>query len=654
MRVLRRRGARVWWLGALAPCLFVVPSSEASGKAAGSCARVQGEEPSTQPPPAPPAPQAPRPAPRTNRGAVANLPVADVQQYRGGLSGAVTSASAHFDLDLSGVDLTADPLLLIDGAPITQADLGRQIAFSFGANEIEQFLTGVMLRRVKAELAAAGQPLPASTITEEEIKNKFEEDKKVIPQMRGMTPEQYEKAILEGIGWPRYVEFQRQQMEFERFFLPDPPEEWAKKQRELTKVLDDEEQRKAAAKAEEERKAKEAADAAAKEAGGGAPAGTPPAEQSANEKPAEEKPAPALPPAPPADLSFIPAKTWELLDERTASTLKLNFARGNTLHPLMRSGLIGTFRKKLLSAVEVRAGRPDEPDVAIVCGDEKFALKQLLTLVGGRMDDNARRAALRELVNLRAVDARLAKEGALLPEPEADAKLREWRTKYDGSLIQAEQIVAAYGYNSIWHYREMFRRKQSYRQLVTVNLTDDKIKNHYDGAGRVFFEGGTALGQLLFVPGPDKAAARAKVDALLAEVAAGKRSFAAVAREEGKYPDSTEIRGGALTPLVRNKLRSALNEAEYTNFLTGYSFADEAFYVAKEGAIIGPVWRDVVPERTGWYVLHVERFYTSGSRPSLTDPKVRDRAIDDLIDVTFPRYVNEALARCAIELPRKG
>ncbi len=587
---------------------------------------------------APPA-AAPKPQARTNRAAVANLPIADVTNYRGGLTAAVTSASAHFDVDLRGVDLTADPLLIVNGSPISQADLSRQIAFSFGANEIEQFLTGVMLRRVKAELAAAGHPVPPSTITEDEIKKKFEEDKKVIPQMRGMTPEQYEKAILEGIGWPRYVEFQRQQMEFERFFLPDPPEEWAKHQRELTKELDDAETKK-----EEERKAKEAAEAAA--SGGAKEAGKDDGKEAA-------KPNPQMPPAPPADLSFIPAKTWELLDERTAATLKLNYARGNSLHPLMRGGLIGSFRKKLLATVEVRAGRPDEPDVAIVCGDEKFAMKELLALVGGRLEDDARRIALRELLNLRAVDARLAKEGVLLPEAEGDARMREWRKKYDGSLIQAEQIVAAYGYNSVWHFREVFRRKQSYRQLVEVGLTEEKVKNHYDNAGRVFFEGGTVIGQLLFIPGPDKEASRAQIDALLAEVGAGTRSFAAVAREAGKYPDGAEIHSGALSPLVRNKLRSALNEAEYTNFLTGYSFADEAFYAAKEGSIIGPIWRDLVPEKTGWYAFHIDRFFTTGSRPALLDPKVRDRAIDDLVDVTFPRYVNEALSRSSIELPPK-
>ncbi|MSR46093.1 MAG: hypothetical protein EXS13_03355 [Planctomycetes bacterium] len=599
--------------------------------------------PAPAPAPAPTKPPAVKPPVRTNKAPTANVPVADVAKYRGELTAVVTRASSHFDLDLSGVDLAADPVVVVDGQPITQADLARQMAFSFGANEIEQFMTGVLLRRVKAEFAAAGKPVPPTAVTEEEIKAKFEEDKKVVPQMRGMTIEQYEKAILENIGWPRYVEFQRQQLEFERFFLPEPPEEWAKRQRELTKELDDEEKVK-----EEKRKEEEAAKV---KTDAPAPDGTAkPADGAVAD---DKKPAQKLPAAPPADLSFIPDKTWELMDERTVPTLKLNYARGHGLHPLMRTGLIASFRKKLLATVEVRAGRADEPDVAIVCAGESFALSDLLALLGSRMEDAAKRAALRELVNLRAIDARLAREGKLLSEADAEARLQEWRKKYEGSLISSDQILSAYGYNSIWHYREVFRRKQSFRDLTLVNLTDDRLKQHYDLAGRVFFESGTCISQILFVPGPDKAASRAKVDALLAAVGTGERSFATVAREEGKYPDSADVHSGAIAPLVRNKLRSALQESEYMNFLTGHSFADETFYSAKEGAIIGPIWRDVVPERAGWYVLHVDRFFTSGSRPTLDDAKAKDRATDDLIDVTFPRFVNDALAACSIELPRK-
>jgi hypothetical protein len=566
------------------------------------------------------------------------MPIGDVHKYRGEISAAVSKASSHFDLDLSAVDLASDPLLSVDGTSITQADLGRQIAFSFGANEIEQFLTGVMLRRVKAELAATGKPVAPTTVSDEEVKAKFEADKQVVPQMRGMTPEQYEKAILEGIGWPRYVEFQRQQLEFERFFLPDPPEDWAKQQRELTRQLEAEEKKKAEA-------------GAAGNAGGG---GELPASEGTKEgsAPAGDEKKPTAPPvAPPADLSFIPDKTWELMDPRTAETLKLNYARGHGLHPLMRSGLIASFRKKLLSGVEVRAGRPDEPGVAVACGGETLAMTDLLALLGNRLEDAAKRVALRELVNLRAVDVRLRKAGVLLAESDAESRLAEWRKKYDGSLISSDQILQAYGYNSIWHYREVFRRKQSFRDLTLTNLSDEKLKQHYDMAGRVFFESGTCIGQILFVPAADRKTGREAIDALLAEVAAGTRSFAAVCRANGTFPDSADVKSGAIAPIVRNKLRSALQESDYLNFLTGHSFADEAFYSAREGQILGPVWRDSVPERTGWYALHVDRWFTTGNRAPLGDAKARDRAIDDLIDVTFPRYVNEAVAAASIELP---
>ena len=621
---MRRVMDRTWGLGVVLACVAsgVTLAMVAVAQEAPPTPPKQETPPQGTPPQGAPAPV--KPPVRTNRPAAANKPVTDVQQYRGGVSGAVTRAGAHFALDLSKVDLAADPLLVIDGKPVTQADLARQMAFSFGANEIEQFLTGVLLRRVKAELTAAGKPLPDTGITEEDVKAKFEEDKKVVPAMRGMTTEQYEKAILEGIGWARYVEFQKLQMEFERFFLPDPPKEWAKKQRELADALDAED------KAKQE--AQKPAEGAAKEG---------------------EKPA-ALPPrAPPADLSFVPEKTWELMDPRTADTLRLNYARGHALHPLMRTGLIGTFRKKLLAAVDVRVGTADEPDVALHAGDATLSMADLLSLVGVRVEESARRIALREIANLRAVDARLAREGALLSEAEAEKRLREWREKYERSLITADQIVSAYGYNSGWHYREVHRRKQSYRDLVLRDLDDDKLVNHYDRAGRLFFEGGTMIGQVLYVPSTDLQAGRARIDALLAEVAAGTRTFAAIAREEGKFPDSQEVRGGAIQPLARNKLRAALQESEYANFLTGHSFADEAFYAATEGSVIGPVWRDSTPEIAGWYAVHVDRFFTTGSRPGLDDPKLRDRAIDDLVDVTFPRYVNEALAAISIELPAR-
>jgi hypothetical protein len=567
--------------------------------------------------------------PAASRPPVANRPVEDAEKYRDGQTAAVTRAAEIVELDLSGVNLERDPLLLLEGQPITRADLDRELCLMLGANEIDQFITGVLLRKVKKEMADAGQPVPQNVITEEDVAKKFEEDKKVMPQMRGMTPEEFERQIKEVFGWQHYVEFQKQQMEFERFFLPDPPEEWAKKQQAEAKRLDDEQAARLAAKEKEE---------AAQNAGNGKP--TPPKKK----EPQEE------PPTPEADLSFVPARTWELLDPRFVDTLKKNYARGNSLHPLFRGGIVSSLRKKLLESVEVRVAAPGEGDAVMFCAGESFKIKDLLALLAGRIDDHSRRLALRELVNLRAADARLTKDGALLSEADAEVAFADFQKKFAGTLIPAEYAVTAFGFNSLWHYRAYFRRKQSYQSMIEKKVTEEQLATHYDKAGRLFFENGTCIAQVLFVPGEDRAQSKQEIDALLAEVAGGK-AFAAIAREKGKYPDGGDVHGGAMAPLIRGKLRTALGETEYTSFLSGYSFADEAFYAGKEDVTLGPVWRDLSPKLTGWIALHVDRFFTTGNKAPISDPKMRERALDDYADVTFPRYVNEALASCRIDLP---
>jgi hypothetical protein len=566
----------------------------------------------------------------------ASQPVASIDQLRKGRTMAVARSATVFDLDLSAVDWKSDPLLLVDGTPITRAQLDRQLCLILGANEIDQFITAILLRRLKKEMAAKGVALPTVSISEADVQKKFDEDKKVLPGLSGMTAEQYEKMIKEQFGWDHYVEFQKVQLEFERVLLPDPTPEFLEKQTAKQKPLDEQ------WKKDKATKLAELAAAAAKE-------GKPP--------PRENDPAviPQLPPHPiaEADLSWIPATTWELMDARFVKSIQDNYAAGHEMHPLIRQSVVMTMRANLLKTSSVAPAPDEDPENFIFVGDEPVKLKEILALVSVRADDAVRRNALRELVNLRAADKRLDAEHAQETRAQSDEALQAVEKQYENSIIPLAQAVRLYGFNSVWHYRPFFARKHAYKTFLAKSTSEENLRAHYDEDGRLFFESGTVLAQALFVPGTDRASSKAAMDALFAEIVAGK-PFTAVSRDpaKNKFPDSKEVKQGNIPASVRTKLRMALGESEYVAWLTGYSAADEAFYVAKEDSVVGPVWRDYSPSLTGWLALHVEHFFTTGQRQEFE--KARENVLEDLVDLTFPRWVNESVAKLDIQFPKKG
>src|SRR5262245_12534992 len=106
-----------------------------------SGAFAQDDKPPTSPPPqSPPAgkpaepakPAQEKPAPQgpqkvqvvpqggARRASGATMPVASIEKLRNGRTAAIARGATAFDLDLSGVDWKSDPLLLVDGAPVTR------------------------------------------------------------------------------------------------------------------------------------------------------------------------------------------------------------------------------------------------------------------------------------------------------------------------------------------------------------------------------------------------------------------------------------------------------------------------------------------------------------------------------------------------------
>jgi hypothetical protein len=603
----------------------------------------QGPPPQGQPPPGDPAkdpakdpaakpklqilPQRPQPGRRPSG---ANLPVASIEKLRNQKTVAIARSATSFDLDLSGVDWKKDPVLIMNGAPITRAQVDRQLCLVVGANEIEQFVTAILLKNVKKELAAKGQPVAEVPISEADVQKKFDEDKKVLPQFSGISPDEYERQIKEVFGWSHYVEFQKLQLEFERILLPDPSPEFMTKQKALWEPME------AKWKADVDAKLKELQK----------PGQPPP-------KPNDPEVAKQLPvaPVPDADLSWIPSITFELMDARFAQVVKDNYARGQPMHPLIRQAVVGPMRANLLKGLDVKMAPPEDAENFLFVGSEPVKLKELLALVSGRADDSMRRVALRELLNLAAADLRLAAEKAVETPAETDAALKSFEAQYANSILPLAQAVRLFGFSSLWHYRPFFARKHAYHELFKKTTSEENLRAHFDEAGRLFFESGTCVAEVLFVPGPDRAAAKSAMDGLLGEVVAGK-PFAVLAHDPAinKFPDGGNVKQGQIAPSMRTNLRMALGENEYVTFLTGYSLADEAFYVAKEDSIVGPAWRDFSPKLTGWVALHVDRYFTTGQRHTFEEAK--EQVLEDMVDLTFPKWVNQALSTMSVEFPK--
>jgi hypothetical protein len=316
-----------------------------------------------------------------------------------------------------------------------------------------------------------------------------------------MTAEQYEKMIKEQFGWDHYVEFQKVQLEFERVLLPDPSPEFVAAQAAKQKPLDEK------WKADVEAKMKELTKP-----------GQPP--------PRQNDPAVVsqLPPHPiaEADLSWIPATTWELMDPRFVKSIQDNYAAGHEMHPLIRQSVVMTMRANLLKTSNVAPAPDEDPENFIFVGDEPVKLKEILALVSVRADDAVRRNALRELVNLRAADKRLDAEHAQETRAQSDEALQAVEKQYENSIIPLAQAVRLYGFNSTWHYRPFFARKHAYKTFLAKSTSEENLRAHYDEDGRLFFESGTVLAQALFVPGTDRASSKAAMDALFAEIVAGR------------------------------------------------------------------------------------------------------------------------------------
>lgn len=553
-----------------------------------------------------------------------------VEKFRGPVPVPVVTGEECFDIDLTRVDFDQPVQLIFEGEPITRQEVMRTLCVLVGANEIEQFITYSLGQNIRKELIAAGHPLVGVEVSDDEVLKQVEEQKKMMPEMAKISGEEWEQRIRDEFGWERFLEFQKIQMSFEKLFLPDPPPDFAETQRKKLKKL--------------QRAADEAAGKAAGEEGEEGEEGDDPSGVNVVTSPDQV-------PVPDADLSFIPPTTWRLLNENFHQFVKDTYARGQPVHPILRMGITADIKRTLMMRTSINFDvneQVDGEEVLFRVDETPVKTSEIYSLIAHRVDASAWRLALREVLACRAVDRALEQDGFRLDDTEAQAAYDAMASEYEKSIIPLVQAVRLRGFVSEHHYNRYYTRKQGFRKKLLASVTEEALRAHYNGGGRLFFEHGTVGGLVLFIPAEDRAAGRARMDEALTKVAAG-TAFSEVVKEYGAYPDNQLVRGGVIPSQVRMQLRNALGESEYTAFVNGYSLADEVFYRSAEGDIAGPVYRDVNQKLTGWMALQVGRFFNAGKRRSFEES--RESVQEDLVDLSFPRYVTDALLNSNIELP---
>ena len=559
-----------------------------------------------------------------------------VEAHRDGAHVPVVTYAERFDIDLGELDLAADPILYFDGAPVTQEDLRRTLCLLAGTNEIDQFITYILAKRVEKRLLDEGYDASGWAVSDQEVLDKFEEQKKFTAQMMGMDGEEWEAQIREVFGWERYLEFQKIQIGFEKLFLPDANSDFMKVQEakflEMKKEYD-------ILQAEYMKVVEEERRLAAQE----------------NREP--KFPQAPVPPTPEADLSFIPSVTIELLSEKDEEFAKIvtdTYARGQKLHPMLRTGVSATLKQNLLARSNIRFFHSLGPeDTGALCkvDDDVIKTEEIYALIQPRLKPAVQELGLREILALRAVDKALERDGHLPTDEQAQTRFAEMEKQYVNSLIPLQHAIMLRGFQNLHHYREYYRRKAAFQAMLETKLGEEDLREHFDRSGRLFFEQGSVDGKILFIPGETRQQAEEAMQAAVARLQAGEPTEQ-VMRELGKFPPSQDCRDGRFVGMVRNRLRQLLQESEYSSFVTGYSIADDIFYRGQEGSRVGPLYRGYSPTLSGSVLVEVDRFYTTGARRSFEESKAS--VIEDIADLRFPRYAMEAMAECEISLPPGG
>jgi hypothetical protein len=535
----------------------------------------------------------------------------------------VSAAAINRALAAVGAEPTATEALTID-----PQSLRRELVYQAGranleAHKIDIYIEEEIARQSQAlreTLASEGAEPPVIEERLAELQAGFSADEQelrksvgeTIKQIRDQYPSLPWDAVLKynNIEPLHLLRMTRQSKRFENVFLPENPEDWPATTREALKsneqgsMFYDQ-----LVQAYKNRKAQEAA---------AAQPGPQPAES-----------------APPAAAN------------QGEQMFKM----------LVRRMITGALEE----ASDVRTGVDGlAPEVAMQVNGQDILTADVFTEIAPTVDAQELEHAQKWLMKVELAAEVMDQMGYWMSDEEFATAYAEEDAKYSPPFT-LEVIARNFkGFPSMEAYRTYFRLKESYRQMIADEFSDEALTRHVERRAGPLIGLATVQPEIILISAFDfeknewkengwEDAYRRAAEVNQRLVDSGGADWSQLLETYSDFwdppkpttPQPNQPQGdrknkGRFPALNRNRLLQYLDEDDYTLFLDGYSIGDQIFFGLEEGQIDGPY-----KGRLGYYFARIVRKTPAPSNKSLGDEDFRTMVESDYLSVRLNQFVQQ-------------
>jgi hypothetical protein len=524
-------------------------------------------------------------------------------------------------LNLDGIDINQDPILTVDGKPLSRGEFRRRAIMYLGLINVDQAITGLVSERQRDLLVKAGADVADFAVTRADIDAKMDsvvgmlsvqalsgaaDDPEQAEAIKAAARESLLKSVSQSMGMDAYRTMLASEVEFEKVFLPMPAEATGE----------------------------EVWDMAA-------------------------GPLPADDPKP----DWMPQASWNALEgSETNRTLryfvKKSAAEGSSIPGFFKTQIVSSIRNGVIAQAGLELFfDTDMPDDAFLrIGDHYLSVDELYEPIAGDLTDVDIDLILRETLTLRAIKKTLKSVDEWIGDEQAEQVFKDYAAQFEGTLFPLTSIIQLRGYLNMNRYREHHRYKQSYTQWRGNSVTDEELEDHYRTSGRLFFERGAVTLDMAYKwldsdEPVTKARFQTVTDKMQEAFDGSEGDFQALIVAFPKPPTPQTVNdptNEADRTFQRNALRVRMTESELSIFVNGYSMADDLYYHGVDGEVFGPVWQ--TNRRHAWgaemnvgvWMGRVQNFITGRSLSPLQGREF-DQCKEDYLDLNYSYWSQECL-----------